>query len=104
MSIDALGRTVTWGEAIDLIEVLTATPGTHLHAALADWAWPATVAELAAIDHAEWYMNRHRDTKKHRELIELPRPWSGVKKVADVTDAERERLRAVLIASSPFGH
>lgn len=95
---------ISYGEAIDHVMTLMSLPGSHLHAELKRWRWPATDAELAAIRHAEWYMNVHRNRKIAPDPIELEFPWTGVKEIADVTPAEREELRAVLIASSPFQH
>lgn len=82
---------------------LANTPGTHLHAELNDWGWPATLAEVAQIFHAEAFINANRDEKKQPAPLELPKPWDKPEPTtAEVTDDERERLKRVLADHSAF--
>lgn len=98
-----IGAGVRFGEAIDLVSRLANTPGTHLHAELNDWGWPATLAEVSQILHAQAFMNANRDTKEHPQPFELPMPWDKAEPVDEgVSDDERERLRRVLAEHSAF--
>lgn len=83
--------------------MLSATPGTHLHADLARWAYPATWADLATIAAATSTVNANRDAKKQPEPIEFPWPWTGVEDAAEqVTDEERDALKETLRKYSAF--
>ena len=103
-SVDDLGDRIPFGEGTRLLRTFAGLPGTMTHASVSDWAWPATFAELAAINHAEWYMNVHRDRKVEPNPIILPRPWSDRDTAESVSADERARLRTILVASSPFAH
>jgi hypothetical protein len=90
---------IPFGEAIALVYGFRDEMGTRTHASVNDWAFPATIADLVTIEHAEWYMNAHRTEKSGP--IRLPRPWPAAAPAeAQVTDEERARLRAILAASS----
>jgi hypothetical protein len=60
----------------------------------------ASLADLAAIRHAEWYMNVHK--KDSTPEIELPRPWVVPDPNADVTPERRAELKAQLQRRSAF--
>lgn len=97
MSIDRIGRDFTFGEGKSLILELMRESGSHLFANLAEFNIAASQSDVASILHAEWYMNVHRDHKKVREPIQLPRPWSagGADQVSADERAEYEQqLRA----------
>lgn len=102
LSVDNIGDSITFGEAVDLVAELRDQPGSRTHASSAGWSWPATIADIATILHAESFINVHRDRKVTREPIRLPRPWSEKPAAAEVTAEERAQLRARLVASSPF--
>jgi hypothetical protein len=71
-----------------------------LSADLAGWDLTATYGDLLTLLHAEAYMAVHRDPKK--PVIELLHPWPDAPQEDDVSPEERERLKAMLRASSPF--
>lgn len=103
LNLDDVGDTFTFGEAWDHVQTLRDTPGSWFHAALVNWAWPATWAEIATIAAATSTVNVNRDTKKQREPIEFSFPWTGVEDEAEqVTDEEREALKATLRQYSAF--
>ena len=60
----------------------------------------SSIAEVAAIQHAEWFMNAHR--AKDTPWIDLQRPWAPVDPNADVTPERRAELEAELNARSAF--
>lgn len=101
LSIDDLGLTVTWGEAIDLVSELTRESGSHLFAALAGFRFAASQADLAGIVHAEAFLNVNRDAKEYPEPIRLPSPISSPEHELP-TDEELTRARATLDESSMF--
>lgn len=74
--------------------------GSHLSASLAGWDITATYGDLLTLSHASGYFAVHRDPKK--PPVELVRPWVDGSQEPDVTPEEKERLKAILIASSPF--
>ena len=86
-----MGVSLAYGEAIDLVDELLTTPGTHAHASLQGWDWPATFADIAAIAHAEWYMNVHRDRDISPQAIRLARPWPDVDAVTPEERSEYEQ-------------
>ena len=100
MPLSSIGEEITYGEAIHLVSGLMRETGSHLVMSLREWDWAASNADIAAITHAEWYMNVHRDTKASKEPIKLPRPWSEKDPNADVTAEERAELEQQLLARS----
>lgn len=105
MSIDRMGQDFTLGEARDLLIELMRESGSHLFADMAGYDLAASQSDLATILHAEWYMNVHRDRKKHKKDIQLPRPWSEKKPNAGVTPERRAELVAELERRSALsGH
>lgn len=101
LSIADLGDTVTWGEATLLITELGKETGSHLFAALAGYRVAASQAELAAVLHAEAFVNAHRDREKHPEPFRLPSPLVDVAEDAP-TDVELEQARELLEKYSMF--
>lgn len=97
LSLDEVGQSITFGEAEAHIITLRNMPGTHTHASVSGWNWPASIADLVAIRHAEWYINVHR--KADVPPIELPRPWPSPD---DVTPEELEALEQKLQERSAF--
>jgi hypothetical protein len=92
-SLSAIGDTIAYGEAWDLVTELANEFGTHTHASVHKWEFPARFGELIAVEHAEWTANRYRDREKAPEPITFPRPWRDE---SYVEPEERERLLAVL--------
>jgi hypothetical protein len=76
--------------------------GSHLHADMSRMVFAGSQGERAAIQHAEWYMNVHRDVKKQRALIALAGPWGKKDPNADVTPERRAELRKQLERRSAF--
>lgn len=73
--------------------------GTHTHASVQGWEWPATMAEVVTIMHAQWFMNVHRDRSISPQPISLPVPWPDRDAVSPEVHAEYEQQ---LIARSAF--
>ena len=76
--------------------------GSHLHADLTGMQFAGSQAERAGIQHAEWYMNVHRDRKRSKKDIELAGPWGKPKPNADVTPERRAELQQQLERRSAF--
>lgn len=74
--------------------------GSHTHMDRHSFTETSSLAEIAAIRHAEWYMNVHR--KANTPHIELPLPWAPPDPNADVTPERRAELEAALDAVSAF--
>ena len=102
MPLGEVGISVTYGEAGRLIRELGRETGSHLYADLVGMARAATHADIAAILHAEWYAEVHRDKKKQREPVVLPKPWDPPKPNADVTAERRAQLVEQLKRRSVF--
>lgn len=73
------------------MDQLTLEYGTRTHASKNGWEFPATIADLIATRHAEWYMNVHRDRKIAPNPIVLPVPWSDVEAVSPEEFARYEQ-------------
>jgi hypothetical protein len=101
MPVSAIGREITYGEAWLLVLELRRESGSHMHMVRYGLTETATLADLAAIRHAEWYMNVHK--KDNVPEIELPHPWEKPDPNADVTPEQRADLRAQLQRRSAFG-
>lgn len=100
LSLREVGGSVTYGEALHLVFELRNESGSHLHMGRHGLSETASLADIATITHAEWYMNGHK--KDGAPTIELPRPWSVPDPNADVTPARRAELKAQLQRRSAF--
>lgn len=65
VGLSDLGDGLTWGEAKILLEEYASDPSTHLGAALAGWAYPASTPDLIAL------IAQIRDEKASKKLM----PW-----------------------------
>lgn len=102
--MDEVGRSISFREAIDLVDELRREFGSHLNAHLNGWDFAAGYGEVMAAVHANSFMNVNRDEKKQREPFELPLPWSSSQKQEQVTPEERAVLRASLLRRSAFAN
>jgi hypothetical protein len=100
LPLRAVGEAITYGEAWLLIMELRNESGSHTHMLRHGLSETASLADLAAIRHAEWYMNVHK--KDSAPTIELPHPWSVPDPNADVTPERRAELKAQLQRRSAF--
>ncbi|WP_431800318.1 hypothetical protein [Microbacterium kunmingense] len=100
MPLNAIGDTVAFGEAWLLLLELRKESGSHTHMLFHGLSQTASLADVAAIQHAEWYMNGHR--KQNTPPIELPKPWERPDPNADVTPEMRAELEAQLEKRSAF--
>ena len=98
--LSAVGESIPYGEARLLIIELRKESGSHTHMVMHDFKETASLADFAAIRHAEWYMNAHR--KLNTPPIELPPIWEPPDPNADVTPERRAELEAQLEARSAF--
>ena len=103
MSLDEVGRSISYPEAIDLVAELERDFGSHLNASINDWAFAAGYGEVMGAITASSTINANRDPKKHPDPIRLPMPYRDeATKTADVTPEERAALRADLVRRSAF--
>jgi hypothetical protein len=100
LSLRDIGESITYGEALHLVFELRKESGSHTHMARWHLSETASLADLATIRHAEWYMNGHK--KENTPEIELPRPWQAPDPNADVTPERRAELKAQLQRRSAF--
>jgi hypothetical protein len=98
--ISEVGQSIPYGEAWLLILELRRESGSHTHMVRHGFTETSTLAEFAAIRHAEWFMNTHK--KDNTPLIELPHVWDTPDPNADVTPERRAELRAQLERRSAF--
>lgn len=103
LSIDRIGRDFTYGEAVDLILELMRETGSHLYAESSGYdRYAMSVGDLAALVHAEAYLNVNRDREKRKQPFDLGRPWGPKDPNADLTPEERAALIDQLRARSVF--
>lgn len=94
ISLAHLGAEVRYGEAILLVDALKDEPGTHCHAAVNRWNWPATFGDIALIMLTESTLNWRRDVKTQPEPTRLPRPWPDKAEIpAELRAQLTEQLR-----------
>ncbi|MDQ4502185.1 hypothetical protein [Sinomonas sp. ASV322] len=79
-----------------LVSALREDPGSHLYAALAGWAFPMPRPDLNAALLAQRVVNFLRDQSEKPWAADWPWDSDLGRGQADVTDEERERLRARL--------
>lgn len=102
VSLDEVGGSVTFGEALDLVVELLKETGSHLVAELAGMSRPLSWADLAVITLTEAYLNAHRDPKKQPKPVQLFDLWEKTDPNADVTAERRAELEAQLERRSAF--
>lgn len=102
MSVDEIGETVTFGEGLDLVVGLLKETGSHLVAELSGLNRPMSWADLAAIVHAEGFLNANRDAKKNPKPVTLFELWQKRDPHADVTPERRRELEEQLERRSAF--
>ena len=100
LPLSAIGDEVPFGEAWVLLLELRKESGSHTHMLRHDFSETGSLADFAAIRHAEWYMNVHR--RANTPLIELPDIWAPPAPNADVTPERRAELEAQLERRSAF--
>lgn len=100
MSLDEVGRSLPYGEAIGLVAELRREFGSHLNADLNDWDFALPYGELAAVVHAEAFVNVNR--AEGSKPVAWPRPWHEGDGRPEVTDEELAALTAQLEARSAF--
>lgn len=98
--LSALGDSIPWGEAADLIHELLRETGSHLYADIAGLREAGSQADVATILHAEWFMNVNRDREQHADPIVLPAPFNRTEEAEDVTVEERDEATSYLAAHS----
>lgn len=98
--LSEVGRSISYGEAWLLLLELRRESGSHTHMLRHGFTETASLADFAAIAHAEWYMNVHRKDKTPQ--IELPNVWARPDPNADVTPERRAELEAQLERRSAF--
>lgn len=100
VSVNDIGGSVKYGEAIALVDQIMAHDGSHLRSKISGFNRPASTAEVIAMIHAEAYVNAHLG--EDATPIVLPRPWDPAPSAEDVTPEERADLAAQLKRRSAF--
>lgn len=101
VSLDDVGLTIPFGEAIDLVNELKREWGSHLNAAIAEWDFPATYGEIIGAMHLESALNQFRaEGSKPATVL---KPWRDKDAAPKVTAEEFAVLALQLEARSAFG-
>lgn len=90
-----VGGPITWGEFLALVRVAANDPRTYLGAALAGWAYPASMAEIVTIA-----ANTGKDGAD--VLPEGMARAQAAREARRVTDSERAEALELLRRVSPF--
>lgn len=90
LSWDRAGVDFSWGEAVAFVNRLRLDMGSHLFAALAGWAWPASYGELVGALHYAAFLAVNTDEKKGSAPT-VPFPWSA-SGAGEVVSAEERRV------------
>lgn len=93
--------TVSYREALDLVEQLQLDLGSHLAMSLAGWKYPAGRDQLYLAGIMARLMNVTRG--KDEKPFSQDWPWPDEPRADDVTDTERAELKTQLKAKSAFG-
>lgn len=98
-SITAIGDSLSWCEAVDLVEQMGQHPGSHYWSARNGFTRVTDWGELASMLTAQTVMNLTRE--KGSDPVRLPLP---IPDPADttVTPEERDELVAYARATAPF--
>ena len=96
LPLSSVGRDVSWGESVRLVQELAADPATHTAAALAGWAhpWSREAALLADLFDVTLAANAKGNPKPY------PRPWVGPtderSKIGDASQFSQAEIREEL--------
>lgn len=95
MSLFDIGIDVTWGEALLLERAFREDPACAYGAAIAGWAWPVGLHDVAGMLLAQGVLSFLMEKGKS---VTFPMPWDQAEKAADaptpeVVDEMTERLR-----------
>lgn len=101
VSLDDVGLTVPFGEAIDLVNELQREWGSHLSAAIAEWSFPATYGEIVGAMHLETVLNQFRKEGSKPSTVLMP--WPDKSAAPKVSPEEFAELSRQLEARSAFG-
>ncbi len=103
-SVDDIGETMTFGEAIRLTERLSRDPGSEVAAAIAGWEYPVTREAIVAMnkfdfDHRLVWL---KNGKKGAPPEPHPRPWptggDGTRRRGNAAGRSPEQVRQILNA------
>lgn len=75
LDVDEIGSSIRWVAGRDLVDELAKDWGSHLHADLSGWAFPASYGDLMSMITAQRLLSVYRDPKK--PVTALPTPWDG---------------------------
>lgn len=102
LSLDDIGVSVSFGEALDLVIGVLKETGSHVVAELVGLTRPLSWADMSVIVLTETYLNAHRDRKKAPKPITLFELWEKKDPNADVTPERRRELEQQLERRSAF--
>lgn len=95
LPLSVVGKSMSWGEAIRLAEVLAADPSSQMAAALAGWEHPVSREDITLRD---LYDLQHMSKAKKRPKP-YPRPWAKERRrLGAGTRLTPDELRAILDA------
>jgi len=97
IGLEDLGETISWPEAFDLINRLQVEMGTHTHASVHGWDFPATYGELLQQRLTQRVFDFLRG--KDDDRVDVPVPWTAGPIASDeelkAADAALERRSAI---------
>ncbi len=100
--LDAIGESVLFGEALDLVIGVLKETGSHVVAEIVGLNRPLSWADQSMVVLTEAYLNGHRDPKKVPKPITLFEMWEKKDPNADVTPERRRELEEQLERRSAF--
>lgn len=92
LPLSVVGRSMAWGEALRLTEVLLQDPSSWLASSMAGWQYPVARTDLVLMD---LYDLQHT-SKSKRKPKAYPRPWLVTNRTFGRTSLTPEQLRAIL--------
>ena len=103
VSVDEVGASMSWGEALRLVNRLILDPSSHVAAAVSGWSEPVSREALALMDLFDLQvMSRWRDTgSKGQRPKPYPRPWpkQTTKRAKPDASLTQEQIVAALRAA-----
>ncbi|MBW4094583.1 MAG: hypothetical protein HIU81_03910 [Acidobacteria bacterium] len=102
MSVNDIGDSLSYREAVDLAEELLQEQGSHLFAAVNGWKYPMGLQPM--LTAALFLTVKNALRSDHEKPADFVWPWPGGTEAPQVTAEERDRLRAQLDANSAFAN